>query len=74
MKERKPKRDHDRYYPNREFRVLVCDDNGYINIETVKKDWLQYWKTCNRTTLVAWMPLPDWPEELCLGNADGEIP
>lgn len=34
----------------------------------------EMWESGNGTKIVAWMPLPDWPERLCQNNADGEQP
>lgn len=78
-----------RHKPSWNIRVLVCDENGYVCIENTMspKEWIQMgfkenekwdfeksWENGNGTKLVAWMPLPDFPENLCNDDADGEIP
>lgn len=60
-------------------RVLVCDDYGYIDIEDVDsgyqgRSWIANWTFGNGTKIVAWMPLPAWPKDLCHEDADGECP
>lgn len=34
----------------------------------------ELWMNGNGTKLVAWMPLPDYPEQLCNTEADGGMP
>jgi hypothetical protein len=34
----------------------------------------EMWEAGNGTKLVAWMPLPDWPEDLCRKDANGKVP
>ena len=72
-----------KHKPEPGSRVLVCDEYGYVTIEDVnevnnvhvgKMTWLQSWKFGNGTKLVAWMPIPEWPRELCHEDADGEMP
>lgn len=70
-------------------RILVCDENGYVDTEDVHDD--SYYKSLGYPVpnlfggrvpdfedmadpkLVAWMPLPDWPVNLCRNGADGEM-
>jgi hypothetical protein len=65
--------------PKKGTRVLVCDDNGYVDVQ----EWSNWrkgmgmergWLFGNGTRLVAWMPLPAWPSRLCWEDADGLIP
>jgi hypothetical protein len=62
--------------PPRAERVLVVDQWGYITIEEVPREGnlRAEWKRGNGTNLVAWMPLPERPVELCRKDADGQIP
>lgn len=73
--------------PEPQSRVLVCDDNGYVDIEDIHGEayyqnlgyreiptFEEMWESGNGTKLVAWMPLPDWPSKLCREDADGEMP
>lgn len=69
--------------PDYGSRVLVCDEYGHVDIVVVesvenvhqgKMDWLEAWRFGNGTNLVAWMPLPEWPEKLCHEDADGQAP
>ena len=80
--------------PEPRSRILVCDENGYVDIEDTADesyyrrlgypvadlfdgrvpDFREMWESGNGTKLVAWMPLPDWPETLCREDADGEMP
>lgn len=71
--------DLQKHKPKPGSRVLACDENGYVCIQDVKdragrKTWIQSWKFGNGTNLTAWMPLPEWPKELCNDDADGEMP
>lgn len=60
--------------PQKGSRVLVCDECGYVTIDDVrdanniyvgKMTWLQSYKFGNGAKIVAWMPLPKCPKELC---------
>ncbi len=72
-----------KHTPEHGIDVIVCDDNGYVCIEKVhdanniyvgKMTWTESWTYGNGTKIVAWMPLPEPPKELCNKDADGRIP
>ena len=72
-----------KHKPKVGIRVLACDENGFVdfletddvhNRHVGKMTWLQSWKYGNGTKIVAWMPLPEFPERLCNEDADGEMP
>lgn len=67
--------------PKIRIRVLICDANGYVCIKDTSPvvtghfgtmSWLQYLKFNYEEKIVAWQPLPKWPEKFCRENADGE--
>lgn len=70
--------------PDHNKRILVCDENGYVDIENTEDaawhrkrneaNFETFWESSNGTKLVAWMPLPDFPAALCRDDADGEMP
>jgi hypothetical protein len=69
--------------PKKGGRVLICDEGGFVDIETVedcinqhrgKQTWLESYQYGNGREIVAWMPLPKFPEQFCRDDADGSMP
>lgn len=73
--------------PEDNQRVLICDENGWVDIDDTQSiehwnhtgheegtTWFSSWECGNGTKIVAWMPLPDFPEKLCNPDANGEMP